>query len=265
MSAAPSISPRAWAIGFPHSSESSSARISRSRSIRSAVFRRTRARVAAVSCGQEPLSKAVRAAAMAARASSARPSRHARHDDAVSGARALDRLAAAFDFAAADYHRAVTRKARKSCVELVRVDSDPRRSVHARYSYRPPKLGVRLARKAATPSAKIFRVCGERAGEALDRRVAVLAFGGVDHRLDHLNRERAALGDIGCERLARGQALALGDNFIDESERQAVLGRKHRARRAPCAARPRRRSGARAAACRTSPAPCRGRTRAGQA
>ena len=53
---------------------------------------------------------------------------------------------------------------------------------------------------------QILCVSGEGAGEPLDRRVPVLAFSRVDHRLDHLDGQRATLGDIGRKRACARQA-----------------------------------------------------------
>ena len=62
--------------------------------------------------------------------------------------------------------------------------------------------GARLARNAATPSARSSVVAVKRAGQSLDRSVAVLALGEIDHRLDDLHRHGAARGDV------RGQLLS---------------------------------------------------------
>ena len=112
-------------------------------------------------------------------------------------------------------------------------------------------------RNAATPSARSCVIAVEPAREPLDRRVRVLAFGRIDHRLDdwtaigprltisaaHAPRRRANPFDPSAQPHRRGRAQAL------------PRPRKY-VRRAPCGARPMRRNDGRAAASPTSPAPC---------
>ena len=96
-------------------------------------------------------------------------------------------------------------------------------SVHVNFLL-TAEVGERLARKAATPSAK-SSVCGEGYRRALDRRVSIFTFSRVDHCLDHLDGQRAPLGDIGRSALARASPRPSRIHLIDEAKRQPSAGK----------------------------------------
>src|SRR5271166_6411975 len=228
MSAAPSISARACAIGLPDSSVSRIASVSRSRSMRSATFKSTRARFEAVSLGQGPLSKAARAAAIAARASSARPR----------GTRVTTTPCAGL-------RRSIVSPSPRASRPPIHMARAVGKRARASFSFRASRVigvwtvmaalltagenGRALGAKRRDALGKIFSECGQRAGKTFDRRVAILALGGVDHRLDHLRRKRTAFGDFSGEALRAGHAFALRGHFVDEAEGQAFFGREHAA------------------------------------
>ena len=124
--------------------------------------------------------------------------------------------------------------------------------------YLPGNSGLRLARKAATPSARSSLAAIMPLPRASIRADAVLADAGLDHVLRDLDRARRQ-----GRRPLRDRSRALASHVVGDlghkAERERPAPPRSAGRRAPSPSPPAPAAAAPAAACRTSPARCRRR------
>ena len=90
---------------------------------------------------------------------------------------------------------------------------------------RPPFLP-----KRRDALSEILSRRGQGAGQSFDWSVAILALCEIDHRFDHLHRNRASLGDVRGDFFSAHDPFALRSHLVDQPEREPLFRGKHCAR-----------------------------------